>query len=351
MVLVLIYAVFSLLIVRFCMVLFNFTSHPKLPGAPRNYYDFVSFLIPSYVDLTQLTGLVQSIREQEFENYEVLIYGNGAPELRRLVKMASGNDSRFRIVQPLRPYGGGPPPEQTLAAQAGGDYFVFLKDLERIEPGLVYSAIYRMKLHSLALLSLFPEQKMKTFVEGQLVPLKNYLLVSLLPLRLVLLSPWKWLVASNDQCLLFDAKHYRSFKWHSGTGSDTPRGPEIMKTMKALGFRVESLFANRYVSGRMYTGERSFLDFQGDLISDFGGSAMALGAYLLFSYLGMIFLIPVLNMQLIGMALTLLVGMRILSSLLNKQPVWWNVLFHPLQMTLLAAAIGASLFRIVRKNP
>src|SRR5690606_6082736 len=115
----------------------------------------------------------------------------------------------------------------------------------------------------------------------------------LLPLRLVLLSPWKWLVGGNDQCLLFDAKHYRSFKWHSGTGSDTLRGLEIMKTMKALGFRVESLFANRYVSGRMYAGPRSFLAFRAALFSAFGGSAMASGAYLLFCHMVVIFLMPV----------------------------------------------------------
>ena len=69
----LIYAVYSFLILRFCMVLFNYISNPKLPRAPRNYYDFVSILIPGYANLAQLAGLLQSIREQDFENYEVIV--------------------------------------------------------------------------------------------------------------------------------------------------------------------------------------------------------------------------------------------------------------------------------------
>lgn len=346
MVLILVYVVFSLLIVRFCMVLFNFTSHPKLPGAPRNYYDSVSVLIPSYLNLSQLAGLVQSIREQEFENYEVLIAADGSADQAQVVKLASGGDARFRIIQP--------PDEAVcpaLAAQAEGDYFLFLHHVERIEHGLIYNALYRMKLNSLGLLSLFPEQKMKTFSEGQLAPLMNYLLVTLLPLRLVLLTRWKWLVAGSEQCLFFDARHYRAFQWHTDAEGATLSGQEIMRKMKSLGFRVESLFANGYVSGRLYAGRSSFLDFQGDLIAGFRGSALALSAYLVLSYLGLLFVLPLLNMPLLGMALALLAGMRILSSLLNRQPVWWNVLFHPVQMTVLAAAMGASLFRIVRKNP
>lgn len=349
MVLILTYAVFLLLILRFCMVLFNFTSNPKLPPAPRNYYDFVSIMVASYQDLSQLTGLLQSIREQDFENYEVLIHDNGSPELKKVVALATGRNSRFRVLEP--PGGGG---DQNVCAQmseaAKGDYFLFLNGVERIEEGLLYSALYRMKIHSLGVLSLFVNQKMKTFAEGMMIPPISYLLISLLPLRLTLMTRWKWMVAAGAQFQLFNAQHYRTFKWHaSGKASATGQW-QLMKKMKALGFRVESLFAQGYVSGRMYAGEQDFGNFRDDLTAGFGGNALLLLTYLLCCTAGLTLLLPLLSMQLLGMALTLIAGMRVMSSLLSGQPVWWNLLFHPLQMAVLAAAIAASLYRILRKN-
>ncbi|QEC54079.1 glycosyl transferase family 2 [Anseongella ginsenosidimutans] len=375
MILTLTYAVFLFLILRFCMVLFNFISNPKLPSAPRNYYDFVSILIPSYVSLSQLAGLLQSIREQDFENYEVLIYGDGSGELRQVAAMAAGRDARVRILEPAGP--GSPEsaeiPEMPwlnegagsagraqseraekkcrfLASRAKGDYLLFLNRVERVERGLIYNALYRAKIHSLGLLSLFADQKMKTFAEGQLVPSLNYLLVSLLPLRLILLTRWKWLAAGSGQFLLFDARHYQAFQWHSQTGSSGPDASDIMKKMKELGFRVEALFANGYVSGRIYTGKRCFGAFRKDVLSGFEGNIPVMFMYLLLCCLGPLCLMPLLSMQLLGMGLTLVTGMRIMSSLMANQPVWWNLLFHPLQMACLAAAAGASIFRIVRKN-
>lgn len=352
MILFLTYAVFLFLILRFCMVLFNYLSNPRLPAAPRNYYDFISILIPSYVDLTQLAGLLQSIREQDFENYEVIVGGDGSKELEQVFELATGRDDRFMIAAA---------PGDTeklcghLASRAKGDYFLFLNHVERIETGLLYNSLYRMKLHSLGLLSLFADQKMKRFGEGQLVPLANLLLTNLLPLRLILLTRWKWLAAANGQFLLFNAVHYRTFQWHLGGQSsapgeaELPDGTRIMKKVKELGFRVESLFANRYVTGRMYAGRNGFVAFREDLISGSGGNFLLLFLYLLLCCIGFMYLLPVLSMQLLGMALTLVVGMRIMVSLMGNQPVWWNLLFHPLQMAVLTVAICASLFRIVRK--
>ena len=72
-----------------------------------------------------------------------------------------------------------------LAKQAKGEYLLFLDADEKISNGLINSAVHRMHFRSLALLSLFTNQQMKTIGEKLTVPLMHYILLNLLPLRLV----------------------------------------------------------------------------------------------------------------------------------------------------------------------
>ncbi|HYH57390.1 MAG TPA: glycosyltransferase family 2 protein [Anseongella sp.] len=269
--------------------------------------------------------------------------------------MFSGYSEKFRVLSPeSHPGEQGPSGRdrgcRQLAAEAKGDYLLFLNSVERIEAGLIYSALYRMKIHSLSLLSLFTDQKMKTFGEGQVVPLVSYILFSLLPLRLILLSRSTHFAAASGQFMLFNARHYKAFQWHLESDEGSADGTSIMKRIKELGFRAETLLANGYVTARMYSGFGPAMKSLSEiLVSGFERSAPALLVYLLLCGLGYLFILPVLSMQLLGMALALIVCMRIMVSLMGNQPVWWNLLFHPVQMVVMVIALSNSIFRIVRK--
>src|SRR5690606_14481236 len=139
-------------------------------AAPRNYYDQVSILVKGFTDTTQLARLLQSVRNQDFENYEVIVLaGKGDEAAFRTFGVFAGKDKRFRIIGETFA-GPGRDGElsacRQLAEQATGDYLLFLESAEHIEPGLIYNALYRMKRHSLSLLSLLADQKMMTFGEG-----------------------------------------------------------------------------------------------------------------------------------------------------------------------------------------
>ena len=61
------------IILRFVVTLFNFISNPKLPHIGKYYTDKVSILIPARNEDENILTLLQSIRQQDYQNYEVII--------------------------------------------------------------------------------------------------------------------------------------------------------------------------------------------------------------------------------------------------------------------------------------
>jgi hypothetical protein len=92
-----------------------------------------------------------------------------------------------------------------LAQQATGEYYLFLDADEQVQKGLINSAVHRMKLRDLSLLSLFTNQTMLSVGEEMVVPLMHYILLNLLPLRLVYLVKSAAVAAASGQFMLFDA--------------------------------------------------------------------------------------------------------------------------------------------------
>ncbi len=72
-----------------------------------------------------------------------------------------------------------------LSLSARGDYFLFMDADVRVKGALLEEALSWMLKKDLALLSIFPVQKMKSFGEKISVPLMNWILLSLLPLPLI----------------------------------------------------------------------------------------------------------------------------------------------------------------------
>src|SRR5690606_5758434 len=75
----------------------NFISNPKLPPAGRLYDDLVSVLIPVEHHSQQIFSLLQSIRDQDYKDYEVLIatHADGDTAYDTICKQ----DQRFRCIR------------------------------------------------------------------------------------------------------------------------------------------------------------------------------------------------------------------------------------------------------------
>lgn len=332
-----IYVVFIFLVLRFTVTLFNFISDPKLRRVGRPYSDLVSILIPARNEENNIIDLLKSIQKQDYRDYEVIILDDDSTD--RTYELCAEFASKypaFKIIRGKELTGqwlGKNYACYQLAQQAKGNYFLFLDADEQVYDGLINSAVHRMQFRKLGLLSLFTDQKMVTWGEKLVVPLMHYILLNLLPLRLVFLIKNPAFSAASGQFMLFDADTYREYQWHKLANNKVVEDIEIMKRVKAAGLNGESLLANGMVSCRMYTGFES-------AIQGFGKNFLAAFNYNVFNFIiflilvigGPLLVIMTLNANLIALMAGLIILTRIMISLSAGQNAFRNVVLHPVQM-------------------
>jgi chlorobactene glucosyltransferase len=319
--------IFIFLILRFTVTLFNFLSNPKLQRVSKPYHDKISILIPARNEADDILTLLQSIHQQDYQNYEVIILDdNSADGTLAICEAFTAQHHKFKVLK------GKPLPADwlgknyachQLAQLASGKLYLFLDADEKVRDGLLNSAIHRMYLRRLSLLSLFTNQEMKTTGEKVVVPLMHYILLNLLPIRLVYLIKSAAVAAASGQFMLFDAEQYNEYQWHRLAKNKVVEDVEIMKLVKAANQNGEALLANGMISCRMYKGYKQ-------AINGFGKNFLAAFNYNIFG--GPIIVIMTMNLNFIFMMIGLIVLTRIMISMSAGQSASRNIILHPWQM-------------------
>ncbi|MFD0766077.1 glycosyltransferase [Mucilaginibacter lutimaris] len=330
--------VFFFLILRFTVTLFNFISNPKLPHIATRYSDLVSILIPARNEQDNILSLLESINDQNYNTYEVIILDDDSTDdTYNICQNFAETHPKFSVIkgQPLPPgWIGKNYACHQLAQQAKGRYLLFLDADEKINRDLINSAVHRMHLRGLGLLSLFTNQEMVTLGELSVVPLMHFVLINLLPLRLIYLVKKRASVAAaSGQFMMFDAPAYHQNQWHKLVKNKVVEDVEIMKTIKAYGFNGEGLLANGMITCRMYKGYTEALDgFSKNFMAAFNYSIPIFLIYLLMLIGGPLFILGTGSLPLISLMVGLILLSRIMISFLSGQNALINLFLHPVQM-------------------
>ena len=298
----------------------------------------VSILIPARNEQDNILYLLQSIHQQDYNNYEVIILDDDSSDNTYQICSDFVKDHpRFKVIKGKRlPHDwlGKNYACYQLAKEAQGDYFLFLDADEQVYKSLINSAVHRMHLFNLGLLSLFTNQQMDTIGERSVVPIMHYILLNLLPLRLVYLVKNSSVAAASGQFMLFDAALYRNKQWHKQAKDKVVEDVEIMKLVKSSGNNGEALLANGMISCRMYKGYSEAMNgFSKNFLAAFNYSIMWLLIYLVVLIGGPMIVIITMDFPLILFMAGLIILTRIMISLAAGQNAWLNVLLHPVQMT------------------
>jgi chlorobactene glucosyltransferase len=330
-------AIFFFIILRFVVSLFNFLSDPKLRRVVKLHQDMVSILVPARNEEANIITLLQSIRQQGYLNYEVIVLDdNSTDNTYALCQEFADNNPRFSVIK-----GKALPPGwlgknyacYQLAKKATGAYLLFVDADEQVADGLINSALHRMHLKNLGLLSLFTNQEMRTPGEQMVVPLMHYILLNLLPLQLVYLLRNRRIAAASGQFMMFKATAYHQHQWHREVKQSVVEDVEIMRQVKAAGFNAETLLANKLITCRAYKGYFEAVNgFSRDMLAAFNYNVLSLLIYLIILLGGPLIIIATLNINLIAFMCGLIILSRIMISLTAGQSAWRNVLLHPLQM-------------------
>nr|WP_255487038.1 glycosyltransferase family 2 protein [Mucilaginibacter sp. SP1R1] len=317
--------------------MFNFISNPKLHRVVKQYNDKVSILIPARNEAGNILTLLQSVHEHDYQNYEVIVLDDESTDDTYAVCSAfAANHPRFRVIK------GGKLPEgwigknyacDQLAKHADGKYLLFLDADEQVKPGLINSAVHRMHLHQLGLLSLFTNQQMNTPGEQAVVPLMHFILLNLLPLRLIYLVKNASVAAASGQFMLFDAAIYHKHQWHKAVKNKVVEDVEIMRLIKTEAYNGEALLANGMISCRMYKGYYEAINgFGKNFLAAFNYSIIGFLIYILLIIGGPMIVVMTLNLPLLFFMIGLILLTRIMISLLADQSVLNNIIMHPFQM-------------------
>jgi cellulose synthase/poly-beta-1,6-N-acetylglucosamine synthase-like glycosyltransferase len=335
------------IILRFTVTLFNFISNPKLHRVGKQYSDRVSVLVPARNEADNILTLLRSIHKQDYMNYEVIILDDESTDDTYAVCSAfAASHPGFKVVKGAKlPDGwiGKNYACHQLAQHADGKYLLFLDADEEVKPGLINSSVHRMHLHQLGLLSLFTNQQMETPGEKAVVPLMHFILLNLLPVRLIYLVKNAAVAAASGQFMLFDAAIYHQHQWHNAVKNKVVEDVEIMRLIKAEAYNGEALLANGMISCRMYKSyDEAINGFGKNFLAAFNYSIIGFLIYIVLVIGGPMIVIMTLNLPLIFFMLGLIMLTRTMISLLSDQSAVNNIILHPLQMLnmLLIAVIS-----------
>jgi chlorobactene glucosyltransferase len=161
----------------------------------------------------------------------------------------------------------------------------------------------------------------------------HFVLLNLLPIRLIYLSKNYAFAAASGQFMMFDAQIYSQYQWHNMARDKVVEDIEIMKMVKLEKLRGEALLANGMITCRMYSGYADAINgFSKNFLAPFNYNIPTFLFYLVVLIGGPLVVLTTLNIQLIFFMLSLIIMSRTMISFLSGQKAWLNTLLHPLQM-------------------
>lgn len=330
------YSAFIVLIVRMGIVLFNMFTRQWLKEVELSGEPLVSILIPARNEEKTLPLLLNDLSGHDYQNIEVIVYNDLSEDRTSLVAAEfAAKDTRFRIIN-----GSGLPEGwlgkshacHQLAQYAKGAYYLFLDSDVRVKDGMVRRSLGHLVKHDLAMLSIFPRQLMYTLGERITVPLINWVLVSLLPLRMIRVSKRPCFSAANGQFILFNASVYRTYHFHELVRDRRVEDIHIVRKMKQMNLRVHTLLSSGEVECRMYSGFREAINGLSRSVEEFFcGSKIFLFLFTLYSTFGFLFVLLGLSPAWMVLYLAQTWLLRMLVAFSGRQSLFWNALLQPLQ--------------------
>lgn len=341
------YTLLLFLTIRYMVVSVNFFSVPILPLYSMATLEksmpsrpTLSVLIPARNEEKNIVKTIESVLGSlNFENYvkEICVLDDHSTDGTALtVHTLAQSQPRLKLVR------GSALPEgwlgknwacHQLGMQATGEVLLYLDADVQLKPRAIGSLWTRLHTRKLDLLSIFPDQKMESWGEWLMVPLMHYLLLTLLPLRLIKSSKNPAFAAANGQVMCFRSDTYRIQTPHQRVKNNILEDVNIVKELKETGCTCETLLANDLIVCRMYNnGIEAFKGFSKNLFLGFGKSTVGMFAYFFLILLGwpVAFWFLPLYMQIL--AVIAIVSIRVMISIVSKQKVMLNLMLHPLQM-------------------
>lgn len=335
------------------MVLGNVLFWPRVRArcAPGR----VSVLIPARNEEQALPCLLESLRGQSGIEEILVANDHSTDRTQAVIEDFSARDFRIGSLTPA------PLPAgwcgknwacASLAEEATGEWLLFLDADTQLEPGAVESLLGEAQARQLTFLSCWPALEMRSFAERLLMPMLNFVLLTLFPAPL---ASWQMNHASlglgHGACMFMRRAEYLRVGGHRAVRGEIFEDSRLAQLWRRQGLRGLCLDGRKIISVRMYRslGE-IWRGFSKNLFPAFRRQA----SFWLFWLLhGTVYLAPFALLWIPGPAAALfmasaacVVGAR-LALAARFGHSWWSALLHPLAQVFVLALGLASWLSVI----
>ena len=327
------------LIVAFVNLIFKQKMHStKTKGS------MVSVLIPARNEEHNILNLLKDMSAQDYHNYEVLVFDDQSTDrTAEFVNDFINKNNKVRLIASKGlPNGwlGKNNACHSLAMEAKGNYLLFLDADVRIKHNMIGKTVSFADKYGLNLVSVFPKQIIKSLGESAVVPIMNYILLTLLPLILVRKTASPSIAAANGQFMFFDTKNYINFLPHKAMKAEKAEDVKIARYYKQNKLKVACLTNEKDIKCRMYrTYKESINGFSKNAITFFGGSTLLSILFWAVTTLGFIPILIVCSNESFAVYLIAILLTRILVSFTSNQSVSKNISYILAQQVSLGLII------------
>ena len=347
--LIVFYSIGGFLLITTTIIVYNYCTAPRIlnQSYPLVQKPLVSILIPARNEEQNIAETLRTLLEQSYTNYEVIVLDDHSEDdTFHLVEEIARTTEKVTLVRgkPLPPgWLGKNWACFQLAQYARGEVYLFIDADVHLSNRALEAALHTMYKHTVVMLSCFPTQKIGGTGAWLVVPLMNWLLLSLLPLRLVTATSYTSLTAANGQFMLCNKQPYDSIGGHEAVADQVVEDTELARRFKRNNYRIMTAVSYDALTCRMYGG---FMDaFKGFSKNFFPGFNVSPLIFLcILTALIMVFFTPfifvIFRAYYIWLIIIIATGRVIVSRISSQNPLI-NVMLHPFQM-LCMVLIGAN---------
>ena len=335
--------------------MWRFTLAPEVFNGP-----LVSVLIPARNEEQNIERCLNSLRNQLYKNYEILVLDdNSTDNTLRVLNRIAETDDRVKVLngQPLPDdWYGKPFALHQLTEKAQGEILVFT-DADTIHnPTSISWAVSNLQGLKADMVSGYIGQILLTFGELITVPLMFFLTSFVIPLFLNRFTKLSFFSAAVGQFIVIKHDVFKAIGGCEAFKKKTSEDIYMARYVKRRGYSTRFLNIAEHVKCRMYKGYRNAVEGIGKNIFDFlGKSTLVLALMAIAVIFFMFFPFPLLFGCLITgspwtmhiLILNILYTLTWLFAFLGQRLNWWYGLLWPLLFLNLLYMAGWSWYRTI----
>lgn len=343
------YFVLLFAMIQLLVALINLIFSQKFNAQVDESVGLVSVLIPARNEEHNILNLLVDLQKQTYKHLEIIVFDDqSTDQTAELVSEIAKFDARVRLIQSTNlPDGwlGKNWACHSLGKEAKGDFLLFIDADVRLDENAVSGSLGYLKRTNSKLLSVFPKQLLFSFGEKLVVPIMNYILLTLLPLILVRYSRFTSLSAANGQFMLFDAKQYTELTPHEKMKAEKVEDINISRLYKSKNLNVACVANNADITCRMYHNySESVNGFSKNLVMFFGNSYLVAVLFWLITTLGFVPVLLTLQISYFLVLAAMVILTRIIVSIISHQSILNNLMLLIFQQINIGVIIVSSFF-------